>query len=682
MRRQRGPVGPGGHHDRAAAHQELVDGEDLLGVEIRRIEHHEHVRGRRRGTVFKACRLDVEIRAEHFAQSLELVAGRLLHLHLLLHVGRDALGRLQGDGLQQAGGEALEALLDAPAQAVPVHRLGQRHLHHGLAVREREVEVEGAHVEQARRHGPEAVVGGDLLRHFAGAGARVDDLEGELAVRFRHEFLQHRFQIRAQHAQRLRQHGVRRDVAGELDRHGNALEHAAAALESVQDLLDGAGDVVLRVLEADVQIGLAAHLHLDQVAESKHLVFVAVLHQHVEVGVHQARLITVRDLEGNGADAVLGVRFVLLLRVFGRIDQFQAHPGAAGHFVFPQQVLQLGRERRQERVRLGAEVAAQQQGFAQLPQIALGGVGYGVLVAFGGVPAQEADAGQPQIGHQKVRRRQPKDDAPVHVPLRIAVGGPALGVHGVDVEGEEDRQHGDVEVQVAQVEHAARDGLEARPGAERAQDAGGLIAEQLDERRAADQVERAAAERGQNQGDDLVVGLRAGEQADAQVRTAEQRRRQVAGEHRPPVEVAQERHRQRQRQRQQQRHADQRPAGRELAEHELRAARRHRHHQFQRAGALLVAPHAHGERAGEEDEQDRQPLEHGPHVGDVAREERLAPEEDEQRDAEKRRQEQIGNRRREEQRQLLAGDARGHVNAHRRAPSRPPPPLRRRRSPR
>ena len=252
------------------------------------------------------------------------------------------------------------------------------------------------------------------------------------------------------------------------------------------------------------------------------------------------------------------------------------------------------------------------------------------------------------------------------MPLRIAIRGPALGIDSVDVERQEDRQHGDVEVEVAQVEHAAGDGLEARTGAERAQDAGGLIADQLHQRRAAHQIERAAAEHGQDQGDDLIVRLRACEQADAQVRRAEQGCRQVAGEHRPPVEIAQERHRQRQRQRQQQGNADQRPAGRELAEHELGAARRHRHHQFQRAGALLVAPHAHGEGAGEEDQQHRQPLEHGPHVGDVAGEERLAPEEDEQRDAKKGRQEEVGNRRGEEERQLLARDAPSDVNAHRR----------------
>ena len=100
LRGQRSPVGAGGDHHRAAAHQKLIDGEDLLVVEVRGIEHHEHIRGGWRSAVFQAGAFDVKVRAQDIAQALELVAGRLLHLHLLLHVGRDALRRLEGDGLQ------------------------------------------------------------------------------------------------------------------------------------------------------------------------------------------------------------------------------------------------------------------------------------------------------------------------------------------------------------------------------------------------------------------------------------------------------------------------------------------------------------------------------------------------------------------------------------------------------
>ena len=323
-------------------------------------------------------------------------------------------------------------------------------------------------------------------------------------------------------------------------------------------------------------------------------------------------------------------------------------------------------------MRLGAEVAADQERLAQLPQIALGRLGDGVLVALGGVPAQEPDGRQPQVREQEVGRHEGQHDAPLGVPPAIAFRSPALGVHGVDVECQEDGDHRCVEVEVAQVEHPPGDGLEPRTRAELDQHIADPAAEELGDQRRAHQVEDPATERRDDQRDDLVLGLRADEQADADVGGPEQRGGEIAGEHRSPVEVAEQGHRDRQGNRQRQRHHQQAPAGEELADDELRAGGRDRHHELERSRAPFIAPHAHRDRRREEDQQHGQPLEHRPHVGDVAGEERFPPEEYEQRHREIRRQEEVGDGRREEVRQLLAGDPRGHVNSHRRPPAARP----------
>ena len=662
--RQRGAVAAGGDRQGAAAHQELVHGEDGLVVQVRGIHHHQHVRRGRGDAVVQVGAFDVEVRAQHLAQALELVARRLLHLHLLLHVGRRRLRRGQRDGLQQPDGKTLQAFLDAAPQTVLVQRLRQRQLKHGLAVGQSEVEVEGVGVEQAGGHGPKAVVGADLRRHFASAGVRVHGLGAQLAVGLLDHFGEQRVELPAQRDQRLGQPFVGGEVAGELHRAGQVVEDAAAALESVQHLLDGAGDVVLWILQLHVQVVLALHFDFDQIAKAQHFVLVAVLHQHVEVGVDQACLVAVGHLERHRTNAVLGVGFVFEFRVRGGVDQLQAHLAGAGHFVLRQQVLQLRRQRRQQRMRLGAEVAAQQQRFAQLAQVVPGGVRDGVLVAFGDVPAQKAHRRQPEVGDQHVGGHQAQQHALAAMPRRVAVRRPAVGVHGVDVERQKDGEHRDVEVQIAQVKHAPRNGPEARTRAQRAQRVGHLVAGQFGEERAADQIERAAAEGGEDQGDDLVVRLGADEQADADVGGAQQTSGQIAGEHRPPVQVPQHGDGDRQRQRQGQRHRQQQPAGEKLAEHEVDASGRHGDHQFQGADAAFVAPAAHRQRRSKEDQQHRQPLEHGPHVGDVAGEECLAPEEDEQRHCQESGQEQIGDGRGEDQRQFLAGDAQHHAGVH------------------
>ena len=393
LRRQCRPVAAGGHHHRAAAHQELVDREYRLVVQVRWIHHHQHVRSSWHRAIVQVRRFHIEINGYGIAQSLKLVAGRLLRL--LAHVGGHGLRRRQGDSLQQTGGETLQALVEAASQAIAIKGLRQRQLHHRFVVRQREVEVEGIDVKQARRHRPEAVVGGELLCKCAAVRLRIEYFRAQLAVRFGDHLVEHGGQLRAQGAQRVRQAFVGGDIARELHRLAHAVEHGTAALEAVQHLLDGAGDVVLRILQTHVEIGFATHLDFNEIAEAEHFVFVAVLHQHVEIGIDQARLVSIRHLERHRADAVFGVGLVLQFRIVGWVDQFEPHLPAAGHFVFGEQILQLRHQRRQQRMGLGAEVAAQQERFAQLPQIAVGGLRDRVLIACGCVPAQKVDCREP-----------------------------------------------------------------------------------------------------------------------------------------------------------------------------------------------------------------------------------------------------------------------------------------------
>ena len=405
-----------------------------------------------------------------------------------------------------------------------------------------------------------------------------------------------------------------------------------------------------------VEVRLALHLDLDQVAEAKHLVLVAVLHQYVEVGVHQARLVAVCNLERHRSDAVLGVRLVFALRVVRRVDEFQPDAAVPSDFVLGQEILHLRHQRGQQRVGLGAEIAAQQQRLLQLAEVAPGGIRNRVLVALGHVPTQEADRREPDIRDQDVGGEEAQHQPPLPMAPRVAVFGPAVRVHRVDVHREEDAHHRGVEVEVAQVQDAARDRLEPRAGADAAQHVGHLVADQFGQERTAGQVEDAAAEHGQDQGDDLVLGPRREPQSDAEIRGTEQGGRHVAGKDGAPVQVAQHRDRNRQRQREQQRDQQQRPTCHELPDHELIGVGGHGDHELQRARATLVAPHPHREGRGEEDQQDRQRLEHRPHVGDVAGEEGFAPEEHEQRRAQERREEQVRDGRRKNEGEFLGRD--------------------------
>ena len=178
----RGDVeGAGGDDERAAAHEVLVRREQRLLAQVVRIDDEQHARVARDAARVEGRGLHVEVNRQELAQVLVLVAGR--RRHLLLHVGVRRGRRIERHGLQESLGEPLQTLLQAALQSLRVEGLGQRRLHHGLAVRQRQVEVEGVEIEETGGHRREAVLLRDLEADRAVAGVRVDDLRGELAAR-------------------------------------------------------------------------------------------------------------------------------------------------------------------------------------------------------------------------------------------------------------------------------------------------------------------------------------------------------------------------------------------------------------------------------------------------------------------------------------------------------------------
>ncbi len=86
------------------------------------------------------------------------------------------------------------------------------------------------------------------------------------------------------------------------------------------------------IAQLHVEVRFAGDFHFDQVAKTEHLELVAVLHQHVEVRIDEARLVSIRDLERHRVDAVLAVGFVFGFGILRRIDDFDVDLAVARDF--------------------------------------------------------------------------------------------------------------------------------------------------------------------------------------------------------------------------------------------------------------------------------------------------------------------------------------------------------------
>ncbi len=244
-------------------------------------------------------------------------------------------------------------------------------------------------------------------------------------------------------------------------------------------------------------------------------------------------------------------------------------------------------------------------------------------------------------------RRQPP--AP-----RARASAPRQSLEQQHVDRDPDRDDAAVVGEVAQIQDAARDALESRPGAEQPAELTAHVAEGVGD---------AARERGADERHDLVVGRGRHAHPDRQVRRGQQQRAEIAADHRAEVEVAHLRDRDRQPEREPERDRDQQHAGDELADHELPARHRQRQQDLERARATLLGPQPHRERRDQDDQQPRHPLEQRPQVGEAAREELLAPEERVERDGEERGEEDHRDRRVEVAAQLLLDDRPHHAAA-------------------
>ena len=97
-------------------------------------------------------------------------------------------------------------------------------------------------------------------------------------------------------------------------------------------------DIVFRITQHDLRLGIGRGAHFDQVIETQRVVLAAIAHEDIEIGIDQRRLVAVRHLEGCRCDAIALVCLLFQLRMCGRIDKFDAYFALARQLIFPDQV--------------------------------------------------------------------------------------------------------------------------------------------------------------------------------------------------------------------------------------------------------------------------------------------------------------------------------------------------------
>ncbi|EKD36315.1 MAG: hypothetical protein ACD_75C01556G0002, partial [uncultured bacterium] len=423
----------GGKDDGPALHKELIDREQLFFAEGLGRHHHEQVGLLRDPTVCQVGRGDRMLLAENLLQNFEAHA---LPLHAELRHRRHRFGRIEGHGFGEAGGESFHPGVDGSFQTLFGQILRQRHLDHLIAAGKGHIVPERPLVEEAGGHRPKTVFLGDFFGDGAIVAIRIDQLACKqvpaLLLHFREDFRQGLFQD----DQLLRQFPVGRQVAGKGNRLADTGEEIAAALITEQDFLDCPGNIVFGVAQLDVEILLACHLHLDQIAETEGFELIAVLNQQVEVGVGHRRLVFAGGLQRHRPDAVLLAGFLLQLGMLQRIDKLDMHLTAAGHGIFLHQIANPRHQRGKEGMGLRGKIAANEQRLLELAEIVPGRLRNRIDIPLGHIGAQHADRRQPEVGRQKVGN----DQAAGQLPLTMAGVGrvvrPADFLQPVNIERE------------------------------------------------------------------------------------------------------------------------------------------------------------------------------------------------------------------------------------------------------
>src|SRR3546814_3276557 len=127
-----------------------------------------------------------------------------------------------------------------------------------------------------------------------------------------------------------------------------------------------------------------------------------------------------------------------------RISDWSSDVCSSDLLVLLHQVAQARHQRGQQWVRLGAEVAANQQRLLELVQVGTSGIGDGVKVALGEVDARPAHLLQPDIRHQQVGGEQAGPQPPPEMPAVAALGRPPRALPRVDVEHQEHAEDAEV----------------------------------------------------------------------------------------------------------------------------------------------------------------------------------------------------------------------------------------------
>ena len=195
-------------------------------------------------------------------------------------------------------------------------------------------------------------------------------------------------------------------------------------------------------------------------------------------------------------------------------------------------------------------------------------VGQRVLVATGHVHAQARDAVQPDIDGNQVHHQEARDQPRAFVLGSARPARESLGTKRVHAQREEHECQGDRIHQVTDIDDPAGDALKARPTPPKAHELANPRTNQVGQETAANHVEGATDDGRENETDDLAIGSCAHIEPDRDVHATKQQRREIAGEHRPPIKAAQEGNADRQGQGEQQGDAEKTPTGEEFAEHE------------------------------------------------------------------------------------------------------------------
>ena len=241
-------------------------------------------------------------------------------------------------------------------------------------------------------------------------------------------------------------------------------------MKTIYGLLDRPRQVVFQVAQPHIRLPIGTGFYLNQVLKVQHNILVAIAHKNVKVSIHHRSAIAVSCLQRSGLDAVTLVCLSLFLRVRQRVNNLYIHPPVGSQRVLGQHVSNARHKRRQQWMRLGAEITAHEQRFIQVGEQAASCGRKAVLPASSEVHAQPRHRKKPHVQDSQICANQHhRQNHALPVRQRVRTFAPALGIKCQHIQRQKypDQRH--VIKQVAQIQHTALNTLKARARPERAQ---------------------------------------------------------------------------------------------------------------------------------------------------------------------------------------------------------------------